>query len=131
MPGRRGVHHHQVELALERFRYREQREQLVDPGWRQIDEVVHHRPIERRVEAGAPAQLVEQLVDALPVLRPAGGERPIGVQLARQEPLRDLARLVGQRGVERVAERVRRIGRHEEHALTAPATPKRRRRGDR
>ena len=63
-----------------------------------------------------PEDRVEKIVDALAVLLALGGESPVGVQLPDDEAVLHFARLVGQGEVERVAQRVRRVGGKQENA---------------
>src|SRR6266704_5237902 len=56
-------------------------EDLVESRWREIDEVLDHGAIEGRVEAGAAAQPVEELVDRVAIPRATLCERGLRVEL--------------------------------------------------
>ena len=70
-------------LPDERVRDRDQREELVDPGRRQRDEVLHHRAVEGGIEVRAASQRVEELVHRGAIALARGGQRALRVQLAR------------------------------------------------
>jgi len=62
-------------------------EELVESRRRQIDEVLDHGAIERRVEARAAAQPVEELVDRIAISRATLSERRLGIELHDVDPV--------------------------------------------
>ena len=125
MTRRRGVDDNQVgETRARQTRDLEQSHELVEPGNREIQESLHVLPIE-------PRPLLENLAERTPMLRQPAGEGTAGVELERVKgaavlsPVRRLEGprhfrdAAGQFRPQYVAERVRGIGRDEEHAPAA------------
>ncbi|OLD97901.1 MAG: hypothetical protein AUG80_09715 [Candidatus Rokubacteria bacterium 13_1_20CM_4_68_9] len=86
MPGGRRVEHHDVVSGgaggrKEGLDHADDAEDLVESRWREIDEVLDHGAIEGRVEAGAAAQPVEELVDSVAIPRATLCERGLRVEL--------------------------------------------------
>src|SRR5439155_1610903 len=75
----------------------EQSEDLVEAGRREIDQVLHHGPIVRRVELRAAAQRLEQLLHGGAITLAPLAECARSVQLAGPEPRRRFMLLVAER----------------------------------
>jgi hypothetical protein len=101
LPRRRAVHDDDVELGLGDLASElEQREDLLRP--RQDGELLRLERVD--------SSLLEHLAQVVLHLPPAGLERTLGVDLLPVQPGIDLAGPVAQRYVERVGQRVRRVG---------------------
>ena len=133
---RRGVDDRHVvrrgaSVETQRVRDRQDAEQLVEPGRRQIDEVFHHRAVVGGVERRATAQGVEHGVDGFEIAAAARREEARGVDLSRAERGRGAAhrrRCVADLDVEDVAERVSGIGGKKQHTGSVGARGDRERR---
>ena len=117
MPRGRRIDHYDVgqrHLAVdpERFRHREDPEQLVETGRGQVNEIFDDDAVVGRIEAGAAPERLEDRVDRLEVAPAARGEEGRRVDLAHAQARRRAGHrrgLVADVGVEDVGERVRRI----------------------
>ena len=92
MPGGCRIKNHEVVCGSrgpweERLDDAHDTEHFVQARRRQIEQILHHRAVERRVEARATAQGVEELVDLVTITRASLSERRLGVQLDDVDPV--------------------------------------------
>ena len=126
VPGRRRVDDDEVvRLHVREPLDLHQSDQFVDAGKRQVQQRVDVAAIE-------PCTMLQDVSKGAPMILEPARERAGGIELDRVEAAPDLARRGRQFHVERVAERVRRIGGDDQHAGRAlrkrkggPVPPKR------